>query len=83
MNNFSKIIHFSAPNLACFAPWRELIPLFEYFSSNKVAQAAEILKDSGTKVAKKDFSRQGAKAAAHVLMPVSARKQLNDLDRFR
>jgi hypothetical protein len=23
----------SIPNLACFAPWRESIPLFEYFSS--------------------------------------------------
>src|SRR5688572_7178779 len=33
VNNFSKIIHLSLPNLACFAPWRESIPLFEYFSS--------------------------------------------------
>ena len=33
MNNFSKIIHLSPPNLACFASWRESIPLFEYFRS--------------------------------------------------
>ena len=26
-----KIINFSLPNLACFAPWRESIPAFEYF----------------------------------------------------
>src|SRR6478735_2320567 len=33
VKNFSQIIHLSSPNLACFAPWRESIPLFEYFSS--------------------------------------------------
>ena len=49
MNNLSKIIHLSPPNLAYFAPWRESIPLFEYFNSNgKFAQAAQILKDSST-----------------------------------
>ena len=26
-----KIINLSLPNLACFAPWRESIPAFEYF----------------------------------------------------
>ena len=26
-----KIINVSLPNLACFAPWRESIPAFEYF----------------------------------------------------
>ncbi len=35
VNNFSKIIHLSPPNLAYFAPWRESIPLFEYFSSTE------------------------------------------------
>src|SRR6266849_3214325 len=35
VNNFSKIIHLSLPNLAYFAPWRESIPLFEYFSSTE------------------------------------------------
>ena len=50
MNNLSKIIHLSPPNLAYFAPWRESIPLFEYFNSNgKFAQAAQILKDSSAK----------------------------------
>ena len=52
MNNLSKIIHLSPPNLAYFAPWRESIPLFEYFNSNgKFAQAAQILKDSSTEFA--------------------------------
>ena len=35
VSNFSKIIHLSPPNLAYFAPWRESIPLFEYFSSTE------------------------------------------------
>ena len=35
MNNFSKIIHLSRPNLAYFAPWRASILLFEYFSSTE------------------------------------------------
>ena len=26
-----KIVNLSLPNLACFAPWRESIPAFEYF----------------------------------------------------
>jgi hypothetical protein len=26
-----KIINLSLPNLACFAPWRESIPAFEFF----------------------------------------------------
>ncbi len=28
-----KIIYLSLPNLACFAPWRESIPVFEYSRS--------------------------------------------------
>ncbi len=31
----SKIMQLSPPNLACFAPWRESISLFEYFRSLK------------------------------------------------
>jgi hypothetical protein len=35
MRIFFQIIHLSPPNLACFAPWRESIPLFEYVGSMK------------------------------------------------
>jgi hypothetical protein len=28
-----KIINLSIPNLACFAPWRESIPVFDYSES--------------------------------------------------
>jgi hypothetical protein len=31
VSNSSKIIHLVPPNLACFAPWRESIPLFDNF----------------------------------------------------
>ena len=48
VNNFSKISHLSPPNLAYFAPWRESIPLFEYFNG-KFAHAAQTLKDSNIK----------------------------------
>jgi hypothetical protein len=33
VKNFFQIIPLSPPNLAYFAPWRESIPLFEYFNS--------------------------------------------------
>jgi hypothetical protein len=52
VNNLSKIIHLSLPNLAYFALWRESILLFEYFSATgKFAQAAKILTDSVTEFA--------------------------------
>jgi hypothetical protein len=31
-----KIINLSLPNLACFAPWRESIPAFEYSGYRKI-----------------------------------------------
>ena len=46
VKQFFKIIHIFPLNLACFAAWRESIPVFEYSDSRKFARAVQTFKHS-------------------------------------